>query len=1654
MNGKSGTTVSAINVLGDITLSQDVGSAAANGGTAQAVSTTITVAKNVTLDLNGHSLYTSANDGIQVIPAGTADAAKHTLTLKDSGTNGTGQIIHTTTQTSKEYAAITLGYCHKYTTGTTSTPQIGETGTNNEGGIGLTMLGGTVKSKVSAVTAGNNSSITIQDGCTLESDGGCGIYFGNRGPSKNGLDSSLTMTGGTVRSIGEEAAIQVSGTMTYESPDVDFKVTLDISGGTVKFTKDQSALSHEKVKVNGVETEDKSKYAGNPMAIYAASNTDLKISGTANITSTVTGVEIRAGDLEVTGGTITTTATEYTVGSKATAGKGATTYGAAIAVSQHNVQTGNTPKPISINISDGNITGANALAIANPLQYTPGQASSGEQSPVTATINGGTLTSNRKSGDTTQSGSGNAILTDKANGVVTVNGGTLKGNITVTKKATTGTGTATTDATIVVAGGTTTGKVQVVNVTEATSGGTTTTTEAEVNTTDDPTAKSSIKVTGGKITDKSSAGNYAEEGFEVAADGTVVEDSTNAWKALEESIKSAHSIDGDYGYAYMSGSKPVIVASIPSGGDSSVLKYDADNKLFGIPGGTDYGWAWVGADAAKSRYLALYTLGSSNKDITITPQNSGVKISGTGFIDRNVVTLAVSDTTDSLGVEVDATDNNLANIKGSSGKDKFIAGDRNTTLDGGEGNDVLEGNSGIDLFLYSKGQDQINNYTYDSDIVSLNGANLAPPVDFNKATYDGKKIVIKFDAANANTMTFNGASKVAILKRTDSGTDTYTYDARSAGAWNYIAHEGNGISLGAGHTSTLYNGTSTEYATINASNVTQKIRIRGNDKANYIVSSTLGGVLEGNDEGDTLNGSGATDSLTLNGGAGNDLLEGGIGYNYFIYSEGKDSISGYHDKDLINVTGRNVSFADVTVNATNTGGDETKNDLLIKFDNDNQLSISGGATLESPISIKSGRNNYAFTKNYFALNDKSITLTAAYDETDAAENKVFDGTDSPYATINAGLVGSAISIVGNANNNYIVGGTQRNSLAGGDGDDTLVGGTQGNLFYYTKGKDVIENFRTGDKLAIDADLVGDIKSGKLTNSKLTFTINKKSDDLTFRFGDNDPFGKVSLNGSNAYLTKDGVASIKSGTDSSLDLFASAKGRIDLTDTLYSGESIKAVDAGEVKNQTVTLVGGKQGGTFTYAENKKKDGFEYGGGNVTISGYEGGRDRIDLNGVASLRSFTADTDGVKLTLGDSNTISIAGAKDKEVLLRDTSRGYKKMVFTADGVVQNKKNNPTMATVSTGAGNNYSAGATIKKIFVTDVSAGTSIQAGKNNTIIDASAAGHGVSLSGGAKNDKLIGSSYGDLFIYGAGKDVVQGFGTSDSISLSDEQSAKLKSAKITASKKSIKFKFGNKDVLTIKSNDTMSGALNINGEDKIYFKNAIGSGVRTSLTSEFSGTFRTQDSKRTLSEVTYVDGSKVKKNLTFSGSSEGETLIGSDSNKKTMFKGGGGADSLVGGDSKDTFFYAKGNTGDATIAKFDFANDKIKVSSGIISKIENLGSAIKFSMTNGKSTDAAVGSFTITSKGDGKSFDASKVAIKANNTYYWFTESGSDTTKYYSASTGEEIGAGTLITTENRLKNAPSGGYVVIDLNYSTNLAKNDIVAVKATTTKPTTTTT
>ena len=177
--------------------------------------------------------------------------------------------------------------------------------------------------------------------------------------------------------VGEAYAIMVD----KNKAESAYGVKVDIKGTT----------EHAGLYVNGVVKKTEGNvpvfniYDGAVVdgQIYSAGYAKWNIYG-GKITGS-TGMEIRAGELNMTGGSLTGTATPTTVTPN---GNGGTSDGAGLAIAQHT-----TKLPVIVNISDGTISGYSALYESNP-QNNDSNSIAKVQIAVTggnfAAINGGT----------------------------------------------------------------------------------------------------------------------------------------------------------------------------------------------------------------------------------------------------------------------------------------------------------------------------------------------------------------------------------------------------------------------------------------------------------------------------------------------------------------------------------------------------------------------------------------------------------------------------------------------------------------------------------------------------------------------------------------------------------------------------------------------------------------------------------------------------------------------------------------------------------------------------------------------------------------------------------------------------------------------------------------------------------------------------------------------------------------------------------------------------------------------------------------------------------------------------------------------------------------------------------------------------------------
>ena len=195
--------------------------------------------------------------------------------------------------------------------------------------------------------------------------------------------ASFVMNGGLIKTLGDEVAIRLS------KPDTSFIMNDGIVEAT--YNKDNSggnaivAFKYTEVTINGgTLTSYSNVLSGNgsrsgknegtnakftinggtltslaAAAIYAPQIGGITTITGGNLTGK-TGVEIRSGVLNISGGTITGNG-EYVV---LPSTNGNTTFGAAVAIAQHT-----TAQSITVNITGGNLNAEVPISDANPLGY-------------------------------------------------------------------------------------------------------------------------------------------------------------------------------------------------------------------------------------------------------------------------------------------------------------------------------------------------------------------------------------------------------------------------------------------------------------------------------------------------------------------------------------------------------------------------------------------------------------------------------------------------------------------------------------------------------------------------------------------------------------------------------------------------------------------------------------------------------------------------------------------------------------------------------------------------------------------------------------------------------------------------------------------------------------------------------------------------------------------------------------------------------------------------------------------------------------------------------------------------------------------------------------------------------------------------------------
>ena len=236
---------------------------------------------------------------------------------------------------------------------------------------------------------------------------------------------------------------------------------------------------------------------------------------------------------------------------------------------------------------------------------------------------------------------------------------------------------------------------------------------------------------------------------------------------------------------------------------------------------------------------------------------------------------ATSDKIYSKVVTIDAAAaENEIYILGNKKKNRIIAGDKGSTLDGGKGKDTLVGGAGADVFIYNNedGKDIIENYGANDKIFLVNDLEIKDV----KVKKDSTVIKVK-----GGSLTVKGTSEFTFM---GGGEDTIFSGGIFIG--NYAAKVYNS-----------FNGTIElspyDAAIADATLAKKPVTING---------GTLYDSLVGGKGKDKIYGNAGND--TLIGGKGNDSLWGGEDSDIFVYNagDGKDIIYGFEDDDMLRIS--------------------------------------------------------------------------------------------------------------------------------------------------------------------------------------------------------------------------------------------------------------------------------------------------------------------------------------------------------------------------------------------------------------------------------------------------------------------------------------------------------------------------------------------------------------------------------------------------------------------------------------------------------------------------------------------------------------------------------------------------------------------------------
>ena len=433
---------------------------------------------------------------------------------------------------------------------------------------------------------------------------------------------------------------------------------------------------------------------------------------------------------------------------------------------------------------------------------------------------------------------------------------------------------------------------------------------------------------------------------------------------------------------------------------------------------------------------------------------------------------------------------------------------------------------------------------------------------------------------------------------------------------------------------------------------------------------------------DTIIGGGGSDNLS--GMAGNDTIVGGQGIDYIDGGAGADTLDGGADNDTVTFDGSDVSIA---------GGTGTDN-----------LIVTGAATIN------------------LSLADQTSG--------DTANVTGFENVDASNSS-------AAVSITGDANDNYLYGGDGNDTIMGGAGNDRIYGGAGADTISGGAGADMIDGGVGNDTIKLAN---GHFAAGEsLTGGSGTDTI---------------------------VLTNATTVDFSTGTLSGLDALTGSAGSDTVTMTVKQWAGFDAIDLGAGAG----VLNIKVAGTKDISEDDiPKTISQVSTGNLTGSGGDdtltltGAQLNAILIGASSKIDLGAGTDTINLTTQPDELNNLNWRGDWSIAGVEAIKADK--VTTGVWISLNGQRE-----AFTLIGSNYDD--------TLECGAGADKMHGGNG---DDAVNGYGGNdtLNGGAGNDTIYGGSGTDTFVFNTALNVASNIDKITDFSV-DDDTVRLENAVFTA----------------------------------------------------------------------------------------------------------------------------------------------------------------------------------------------------------------------------------------------------------------------------------